>query len=122
MLPNDEILIQELELLGSIGVSEEERSRPQRLVVSVVLRSPNHFGDLGEDLSRTVDYAAVCAELQRFVAGRRCRLIESLAHEMAEHVLRNFGVPHVELELRKYVLPETRYVGVRIVRERPASR
>lgn len=122
MLPNDEILIRELELLGSVGVTEEERREPQRLVTSLVLRPPIHFGDVGKELSRTVDYAAVCAELRRFVASRRDSLIETLAHEMAEHVLRTFDVARVELELRKFVLPETRYVAVRVVRERRAPR
>ena len=122
MLPNDEIVIQELELLGSVGVTEEERGQPQRLVASLVLCAPNHFGNVEEDLSRTVDYAKVCAELRRFVAGRSCRLIETLAQEMAGHVLQSFDVSRVELELRKFVLPETRYVAVRIVRERSGSR
>lgn len=122
MLPGDEILIQELELLGSVGVTEEERCRPQRLVVSLVLRPPNHFGEVREDLSRTIDYAAVCAELRRFVGDRRDSLIETLAHEMAEHVLRSFDVSRVELELRKFILPETRYVAVRVQRERRAPR
>jgi len=43
-------------------------------------------------------------------------LIETLAHEMAEHLLWRFGLARVELELRKFVLPETRYVAVRVVR------
>jgi len=122
MLPGDEILIQELELLGSVGVTEEERRQPQRLVVSLALRPPNHFGEVGEDLSRTIDYAAVCAELRRFVTGRRDSLIETLAHRMAEHILRSFDVCRVELELRKFILPETRYVAVRVLRKRGASR
>lgn len=121
MLPSDEIIIQELELSASIGVTEAERSQPQLLVVSLVLRPPTQFGEVEEKLSRTVDYAAVCVELRRFVAGRSHVLIETLAHEMAEHVLRNFDVSRVELELRKFALPETRYVGVRVVRERMSS-
>jgi hypothetical protein len=37
-------------------------------------------------------------------------------------LLRRFGLARVELELRKFVLPETRYVAVRVVRQPVAAR
>ena len=64
----------------------------------------------------------MCEDLGRFVAGRQDKLIETLAHEMAEHLLWRFGLVRVELELRKFVLPETRYVAVRVVRHSLARR
>ena len=120
--PNDEIRIEELELMARVGVPDLERAEPQRLTVSMTLQPRCSFGDLGDDLSRTIDYAAVCEDLRRFVAGRQDKLIETLAHEMAEHLLRRFRLSRVELELRKFVLPETRYVAVRVVRQSVAAR
>jgi phosphoglycolate phosphatase len=114
--PDDEIRIEELELLARVGVPDEERAQAQRLTVSVTLQPRNHFGDLADDLSRTIDYAAICADLREFVSGREDSLIETLAHEMAEHLLRRFGLVRVELELRKFILPETKYVAVRVRR------
>ena len=118
---DDEIRIEELELVANVGVSEEERAQPQHLTVSVTLQPQTRFGDLGDNLGSTVDYVAVCAELRRFVSGRRDKLIETLAHEMAEHLLRSFAVVRAELELRKFVLPETRFVAVRVTRGRPRA-
>ncbi|MEO6969920.1 MAG: dihydroneopterin aldolase [Chthoniobacterales bacterium] len=117
MQSKDEIRIEELELMTHVGVPDEERAQPQRLTVSLTLQPRTHFGDLGDDLVRTIDYAAVCETVRSFVVGRRDKLIETLAHEMAEHLLRSFALARVELELRKFILPETRYVAVRIVRE-----
>ena len=114
---NDEIRIEELELMARVGVPDEERAQPQRLTVSLALQPRKGFGDLGDDLKRTIDYVAVCAEVRSFVSGRRDKLIETLAHEMAEHLLRSFELTQVELELRKFVLPETRYVAVRVLRK-----
>lgn len=113
-MPNEEIRIEELELMAQVGVPDEERARPQRLAVSLTLQPRHHFADLGDDLGRAIDYAAVCADLRHFVSGRRDKLIETLAHEMAQHLLRTFAVARVELELRKFVLPETKYVAVRL--------
>lgn len=118
--PDDEIRIEELELMARVGVPDEERAHPQRLTVSIMLQPPHAFGDLGDDLTRTIDYAAVCEEVRRFVSGRNDKLIETLAHEMAEHLLRIFELASVELELRKFILPETKYVGVRVAHQRDA--
>jgi len=119
--PPDQIIIQELELMARVGVTAEERAQPQRLTVSLILEPRNSFAGLNDELAGTVDYAAVCAELQRFVAARPKRLIETLAHELGEHLLQQFNLRRVELELRKFALPETRYVAVRLVRPREAS-
>ena len=115
---NDEIRIEELEVMAQVGVPEEERARPQRLTVSLTLQPQNQFDDLDDDLRRTVDYVAVGAELRHFASGRRDKLIETLAYEMAEHLLRSFELARVELELRKYILPGSRYVAARVIRER----
>src|SRR5439155_170781 len=112
----DEIVIQELELMVRVGVPDEERAQPQRLTVSLVLQPRNSFDLLNDELRGTVDYAAVCAELRQFASRRELKLIETLAHEMAQHLLQQFNLAKVELELRKFVLPETRYVAARIVR------
>jgi len=103
--PNDEIRIEELELMARVGVQVEERAQPQRLTVSVTLQPHNRFGDVADDLSRTIDYAAVCDDLRHFVSGREDKLIETLANKMAEHLLRRFAARRVEFELRKFVLP-----------------
>ncbi|MBA3353108.1 MAG: dihydroneopterin aldolase, partial [Blastocatellia bacterium] len=63
-------------------------------------------------------YAAVCAEVQAFVSSRQDKLLETLANVIAEHLLKKFALRRVELELRKFILPETRFVAVRIVREK----
>jgi dihydroneopterin aldolase len=118
---SDEIVIQDLELMAQVGVPDEERAQPQRLTVSLVLQPRNSFDRLNDELKGTVDYVAVSQNLQQFLSGRRRQLIETLAHEMAEHLLAQFDLTRVELELRKFVLPETRFVAARIVRTRAFS-
>ncbi len=116
-MPNDEIRIEELELMARIGVPDEERAQPQRLTVSVILQPRAGFRALQDDLRRTVDYAAVCAELEAFVSGRTDKLLETLADAMATYLLRRFELARVELEIRKFILPQTRYVAVRVARQ-----
>ncbi len=120
-LPADAIRIEELEIFSRVGVPAEERAKLQRLTLSVTLMPRGSFAELNDDLARTVDYAAVCASLADFVSSREDRLIETLADAMARHLLECFDVTRVELELRKFILPQTKFVAVRLVRARPSG-
>lgn len=117
-LPADTIRIEELEISARVGVPEEERATPQRLVISATLQPRRGFSELDDQLAHAVDYAAVCAELERFAGARQDKLIETLADAMARHLLARFELAQVELELRKFVLPATKYVAVRVARAR----
>jgi phosphoglycolate phosphatase len=119
--PNDEILIEDLELFARLGVPDEERSEAQRLTISLRLELRHDFGALDDELGRTVDYAAVCAELRDFVRTREGRLLETLADALAEHLLARFDLARVTLELRKFILPETKYVAAKVTRAVAAS-
>jgi FolB domain-containing protein len=112
----DEIRIASLELEACVGVPDDERAKPQRLTVSLTIVPARDFAGLDDDITRTVDYAAVTAAIRALAAARPRRLIETLAEEIAQLVLERFGCRHVDLELRKYILPETEYVAVRLRR------
>ena len=114
----DLIRIEKIEVLASIGVPEDERSRAQRLTISVAF-FPNMSGpDLDDDIARAVNYAAVAAEVKKFVEGRRDKLIETLANALALHLLESFEIRRITIELRKYILPDVEFVSVTVTRER----
>jgi len=108
----DKIHIQELEIFARVGVSDEERAQPQRLTVNITLSPRVRFCDLREDITRTIDYSAVCHETRRLAGARRDKLIETLAGEIADHLLRTFPARQVSVELRKFVLADARYAAV----------
>jgi dihydroneopterin aldolase len=114
---SDRIFIRGLQVAARIGVPDLERSVPQRLEIDVVLEGD--FRGLGDDLTRTADYAAA-AEWLRAECGRvEFRLIESLADHLAAGLLDIFpSVLAVEVELCKFVLPAAASAGVQVRRER----
>lgn len=114
----DAIVIEALELSAHIGVPEAERAAPQRLTVSLRLEPREGFAELEDELARTVDYFAVCQAVQALAKARPRQLIETLAEEIAALVLARFAVATVEVELRKFILPETAFVAVRLRRAR----
>ena len=114
----DRILINGLELSSFIGVPDEERTTAQRLTANLVLEPLRDFTALGDALENTVDYFRVCAELQALSLARPRRLIETLAEDLAALLLARFALRAVEVELRKYILPDTAFVAVKIYRPR----
>lgn len=117
----DAIHLQELELMARVGVPEEERAKAQRLTLSLTLWPDRSFSELDDEIAKAVDYAAVAQELQRLVATREDRLIETLAEVLANYLLEAFPVARVRLELRKFILPDVNYVAVRLTRERTSG-
>ncbi len=112
----DEIHIEELEVHANVGVPAEERAVPQRLSISLRFTPMRDFRDLADDLSRTVDYAAVCDATRSFASSGSFKLIETLADALAAHLLERFAITRLQVEVRKFILADTRYVAVSIVR------
>ena len=114
---SDRIEIRGLLIAARVGVPDLERSIPQRLEIDITLTGD--FRQLGDDLSRTTDYAAVSEWIRRKCAEHEFRLIESLADRLAAGLLGEFpAVAAVGLEIRKFILPGTCHVAVAVSRDR----
>ena len=112
----DEIHIAGLELSACVGVTSEERGLPQRLTVCLTLTPARSFAGIHDDIEKTVNYSTVCALVRTLASERPRRLIETLAEDIAVAVLARFACLSVDVELRKYILPDTDYVAVRLSR------
>jgi dihydroneopterin aldolase len=115
---SDRIHIEELEVFARVGVPDEERASAQRLSFNITFWPTRHKPELEDELARTVDYSAVCAAMRQFVQTRSDRLIETLADALAIHLLELFAMQRVTIELRKFVLPEVKFVSVTVTRGR----
>lgn len=122
MSATDAILIQELEIWCRVGVTETERARRQRLQVCVEIPRSLAAAAAADDLALTIDYFAVTQRLLRIGDGRSWNLIETLASDIAGLMLEDFGARQVRVEVRKFIIPEARYVAVRVHRARRAKR
>lgn len=114
----DQILISQLQLSTRIGATEAERSQPQRVLACIVLEPAGGFVGLGDALARTVDYDTAAQAAKALASNETRVLLETLAEDLAGMLMERFPVTAVEVELRKFVLPDTAFVGVRIRRER----
>jgi phosphoglycolate phosphatase/dihydroneopterin aldolase len=54
--------------------------------------------------------------MKSLVAQRPRKLLETLAEEIAADLLKTFPIQKLTLEIKKFILPDTRHVSVQIVR------
>ena len=114
---SDSIHVDQLEVFGRVGVTENERSNPQRLVITMTVLLRDNFESLADDIERTVNYSALCAAVRELVRAQSPKLIETLVANLAAHLLENFAIRKIDIELRKFVVPDTEYVSVALSRE-----
>lgn len=112
----NEILLQGLDLPVQIGVPEAERAEWQTLQADVTLGLATRFENMEDQIDQTIDYAAVATRLRALAAERPRQLIETLASEMVECILSEFGPKSVTVTLRKRILPGCDHVAVRLSR------
>jgi len=115
----DRIAIHDLTVFFHVGVPAGERANPQRLTLTVEM--DHDFSLLGDAVDRTIDYQAVSQRLLDFGQGRSWQLIETLAVELAEMILREFKPSRVTVEVKKFVIPQARHVSVRATRPEPGG-
>lgn len=118
----DKIVINELEVFYRVGVSDDERAKPQRLLISVKMARDLSAAAAADDLRQTIDYHAVTRRLLAFGESRSWKLIEKLAADIAEMILAEYAPDAVSVEVKKFIIPEARSVGVRLTRARSSSR
>jgi 7,8-dihydroneopterin aldolase/epimerase/oxygenase len=113
---SDWIHIEELEVSTHIGVPEEERRAPQRLTASISVWPYHEAGDLADKIENAVNYSNVVKETKNFVRDQSVNLIETLADRLAMHLLKNFRMQKVTIELRKFPFEDAKYVSVTVTR------
>jgi 7,8-dihydroneopterin aldolase/epimerase/oxygenase len=109
----DIITIADLVVFYHVGVPADERVKAQRLLLTVEMETDFSEGAATDDVEKTVDYYAVSRRLLKLGEGRSWNLIESLAVEVADSLLNEFKLKAVTVEVKKFVLPETRHVSVK---------
>lgn len=110
------IHIHQLEALAHVGVTEDERAHPQRIVLNITAWPNEKIDSMRDDIGATVDYSAIAYEALRVISDRTDKLIETLANEVAGRLLEKFAIGKVAVEVQKFVLPNAEYVSVTAVR------
>jgi FolB domain-containing protein len=112
------IRIVDLEVFYCVGVTDEERAKPQRLLLTVDMTYDFTSAALTDRLERTINYQTVADELLRFGESRNWKLLEKLVTNIADVIMVEHKPQAVVVEAKKFSIPNARYVSVSLSRNR----
>jgi dihydroneopterin aldolase len=115
-VPNISII--DLEVFYHVGITDEERAEPQRLLISVDMEYDFTSAAISGRINRTIDYYAVSQRILRLGDKRKWKLIETVATDIADKILSEFRPENVTVEVKKFIIPQARYVSVSLTKER----
>jgi dihydroneopterin aldolase len=112
------ISIVDLEVFYRVGVPDEERAQPQRLLLTGEMETDCTAAEKTDSIADTIDYFAVSQRLLGFGEGRSWKLIEKLAADICEMILSEFKPESVTVEVKKFPIPQARHVSVTLTKKR----
>lgn len=113
----DTITIEDLAVLCKIGVPDEERAKPQRLLITVKIEGDFSKACTSDEIAATVNYYDVAQRITGLCETRTFKLIERLAHEIASMILSEFHPGQVSVEVKKFILSNARWVSFSLSRQ-----
>jgi 7,8-dihydroneopterin aldolase/epimerase/oxygenase len=114
---NSKISIVDLEVFYRVGVPDAERARPQRLLLTVEMKSDFSAAAKTDFIANTIDYFAVSQRLLKFGDGCEWKLIEKLAADIAGMILSEFKPQSVTVEVKKFPIPQAHHVSVKLTQK-----
>ena len=113
------ISIVDLEVFYRVGITDDERAKPQRLLISADLNFDMTSAILSDRIEKTINYHTLAEKLLKFGEGRSWKLVEKLASNLLDMILAEFKPQMVTIEVKKFPLPQARFVSVSLSRSRP---
>lgn len=120
-MSSDRVVLDALEFYGYHGVLPEETRLGQRFIVDIEMTTDLREAGRTDDVTKTINYVAVYADVKRIVEGPPQKLIETVAERIAACVLDGFAASAVRVRVRKPDVPipaTLGFVGVEIERSR----
>jgi len=101
-----------IQAYGHLGVTSKERDLGQRVEADVEIAYEQSARRRPDSLEAFVDYEELGRLVRTQIEMSRCKLIETLAEEVALALLEEFQTPRVRVRLRKLHIPVAGFSGV----------
>ena len=116
------VVVRDLTLSSSIGVSTEERARPQRIRVNLEVEIEPKV-PVADKITEVVNYGPLVGRVRTICAESRARLLETLAAQVAETCFLEERVRAVSVRIEKLDrYPDVGGVGVAVAYRRSGAR
>lgn len=97
----DRIVLRGLRVRGHHGVHEHERAHGQEFSVDITVWLDLDAAGASDELADTVDYGAIAEQAAAIVRGEPRDLLESVATEVADHLMADARLHAAEVTIHK---------------------
>ncbi|RMC99188.1 2-amino-4-hydroxy-6-hydroxymethyldihydropteridine diphosphokinase [Clostridium autoethanogenum] len=102
----DVIYVEDLEVYAYHGVNQAEKDMGQRFLISLQIFLNLSEAGKSDDLSKTINYAKLCCEVEEEFKREKYDLIEKSAESLANFILKKYiAVEKVTVKIKKPVAP-----------------
>jgi FolB domain-containing protein len=115
----DTLRIEDLMVYARIGVTQNERAYPQRLLLSAAVEADLQNAIEAKDVSQGLCYASLADSIVETASTQEWVLVEELAEEISSLIFQNFPAAlALHLTIKKFAVPGCAWVGIEIQRTR----
>ena len=107
----EKIVIEDLALNISIGTTERERSKKQRILLTIEIEPEAQYESINDDIDKTINYSSVRKDIKRLIKTDHFRLIETVAKIIGQHLKSNYNIRSVTVCVKKFPYRDTKYVA-----------
>lgn len=98
---SDKVFIHELTAFASIGAYEWEHTIKQRLVFNIEMAWDFSQAVATDDVQYCLNYAEISEKVLKFVESQPFKLVETVAHQVAEKLQQEYQLQWLRIELHK---------------------
>ena len=118
LLTKQKLVVRDLSLSCHIGLTDEERIRPQRLKLNLEL-TLNPIPVLNDEIDETINYGVLVKKVRNVCVETKVKLLETLANDISETCFFDDRIKVVHMRIEKLDrYPDVAGVGIEITRTR----
>ena len=110
----EKIFIQDLSVTVRTGVTEEERSKKQNILISVEIEPEAEYETLKDSLENTIDYSSIRKDIKKILERKSFKLIETASAKVARCIKDNYRVKHITVTVKKFPYIDAGCVGYQL--------
>ena len=113
------VFVRDLECQALIGIYDQEKVKPQRIIINIDLSVCESEGPMSDEISHVVSYEIIAKKVESILAEGHINLVETLCEKIAQSCLKDKRVLAARVRVEKPdIIPNARSVGVEIERGR----
>lgn len=107
----ERIILEEISVTAHLGVTEKERSKKQKILITVSIVPDIHFKSLNDSIDNTINYSNVRGDIINIIGKNRFKLIETAAGKIASFIKDKYPVKNITVVIKKFPYKDTKFVA-----------